>query len=94
MTRHKILAFAALLFLGPAAFANIYGAIRGVVRPWPSPFDEAVVVEQRGRAVCVLASGDPFFYGVGAVLARHVDPDETLVVPGVSAFSLAAARLG
>src|SRR4029078_4106831 len=65
-------------------------------RPWPSPFDRAVaeVVGQRGRRVCVLASGDPFFHGVGALLARHAGPEEMLVVPGPSAFSLAAARLG
>ena len=42
----------------------------------------------------MLASGDPFCHGVGAVLARHVDPAEMLVVPAPSAFSLAAARLG
>jgi precorrin-6Y C5,15-methyltransferase (decarboxylating) len=42
----------------------------------------------------VLASGDPFLHGVGAVLARHVDAQEMLVVPAASAFSLAAARLG
>ena len=41
----------------------------------------------------MLASGDPFFYGVGSVLANHVAPDETLVVPAPSSFSLAAARL-
>src|SRR5262249_31645047 len=39
--------------------------IRGAMRPWPSPFERATgeVVEQRGRSVCVLASGDPFLYG-------------------------------
>jgi precorrin-6Y C5,15-methyltransferase (decarboxylating) len=42
----------------------------------------------------VLASGDPFVYGVGAVLARRIDPAEMLAVPAPSAFSLAAARLG
>jgi precorrin-6Y C5,15-methyltransferase (decarboxylating) len=42
----------------------------------------------------VLASGDPFHYGVGAVLARHIDPREMIVLPAPSAFSLAAARLG
>jgi precorrin-6Y C5,15-methyltransferase (decarboxylating) len=70
--------------------------IRGAVRPWPSPFDSAVaeVLAQRGRQVCVLASGDPYLYGVGALLARHVAPSETVVVPAPSAFSLAAARLG
>jgi precorrin-6B C5,15-methyltransferase / cobalt-precorrin-6B C5,C15-methyltransferase len=42
----------------------------------------------------VLASGDPFQYGIGAVLARHIDPREMIVLPAPSAFSLAAARLG
>jgi precorrin-6Y C5,15-methyltransferase (decarboxylating) len=89
-----LIADAEIVFGGKRHIELARSAIRGAVRPWPSPFDAAAVVEQRGRAVCVLASGDPFFYGVGAVLARHVEPDETLVVPGVSAFSLAAARLG
>ena len=51
-------------------------------------------MRHRGRPVCVLASGDPFHYGVGAVLARRIDPREMVVVPAPSAFSLAAARLG
>jgi precorrin-6Y C5,15-methyltransferase (decarboxylating) len=70
--------------------------IRGEAKPWPSPFSRAVgeVLAERGRQVCVLASGDPFFYGVGSVLANHVKPEETVVVPAPSAFSLAAARLG
>ena len=42
----------------------------------------------------MLASGDPFHYGVGAVLARTIDAREMIVVPAPSAFSLAAARLG
>ncbi|MGH6833128.1 MAG: precorrin-6y C5,15-methyltransferase (decarboxylating) subunit CbiE, partial [Methyloceanibacter sp.] len=68
--------------------------IRGQARPWPSPFSVDQVLAERGRQVCVLASGDPFFYGVGSVLAGHVAPEETLVVPAPSSFSLAAARLG
>ena len=70
--------------------------IRGAARPWPSPFDGAAeeVLRHRGRQVCVLASGDPFHYGVGAVLARQIDAREMIVVPAPSAFSLAAARLG
>lgn len=85
------------LVYGGKRHLELAGAlIRGAVRPWPSPFEQAVsqVVEQRGRKVCVLASGDPFFYGVGALLARHVDPVEMLVMPAPSSFSLAAARLG
>jgi precorrin-6B C5,15-methyltransferase / cobalt-precorrin-6B C5,C15-methyltransferase len=70
--------------------------IRGAARPWPSPFDGAAdeVLHHRGRQICVLASGDPFHYGVGTVLARHIDAREMIVLPAPSAFSLAAARLG
>ena len=61
---------------------------------WPSPFSLAPVLERRGEAVCVLASGDPMFYGVGASLARQVASDEMSILPAPSSCSLAAARLG
>lgn len=70
--------------------------IRGEARPWPTPFDSAVteILALSEHAVCVLASGDPFHFGVGAVLARYIDAAEMSVFPGPSAFSLAASRLG
>jgi precorrin-6B C5,15-methyltransferase / cobalt-precorrin-6B C5,C15-methyltransferase len=70
--------------------------IRGATKAWPSPFETAAneVLQHRGHPVCVLATGDPFYYGVGAVLARYVDTREMVVVPAPSAFSLTAARLG
>jgi precorrin-6Y C5,15-methyltransferase (decarboxylating) len=87
---------AEIVFGGKRHLALAAPLIRGAARPWPSPFERATaeVLAQRGRAVCVLASGDPFLHGVGTVLARHVLPEETVVVPAPSAFSLAAARLG
>jgi precorrin-6B C5,15-methyltransferase / cobalt-precorrin-6B C5,C15-methyltransferase len=87
---------AEIVFGGKRHLALAAALIRGAARPWPSPFERAVdeVLAQRDRQVCVLASGDPFVYGVGTVLARQIDPAETLVVPALSAFSLAAARLG
>jgi precorrin-6B C5,15-methyltransferase / cobalt-precorrin-6B C5,C15-methyltransferase len=87
---------AEIVFGGKRHRALAAALIRGAARPWPSPFDRAAdeVLAHRGRPVCVLASGDPFVYGVGAVLARHIDPAEMLAVPAPSAFSLAAARLG
>lgn len=42
----------------------------------------------------MLASGDPFHYGVGDLLLRSIPANETLCLPNASAFSLAAARLG
>jgi precorrin-6Y C5,15-methyltransferase (decarboxylating) len=87
---------AEIVFGGKRHLALAAALIRGAVRPWPSPFEDGVaqVLAQRGRQVCVLASGDPYHYGIGAVLARQVAPAETMVVPAPSSFSLAAARLG
>ena len=63
---------------------------------WPSPLTAAydAILARRGRPVCVLATGDPFHYGVGAELARLVRAEEIAAYPAPSAFSLAAARMG
>ena len=68
--------------------------IRGERQAWPSPFSLEPVLSRRGEPVCVLASGDPMFYGVGASLARQVPAEELLIFPAPSSVSLAAARLG
>ena len=86
---------ATLVFGGARHLALATPLIRGTSRPWTSPFDRSVaeVLANRGRDVCVLASGNPFLYGVGSLLAPHVSRAEILTVPAPSAFSLAAARL-
>jgi precorrin-6Y C5,15-methyltransferase (decarboxylating) len=91
-----LVARAEIVFGGARHLALAAALIRGEARPWPSPFAKAIdeVLAARGRQVCVLASGDPFFYGVGSTLAGYVPPEETWVVPAPSAFSLAAARMG
>jgi precorrin-6Y C5,15-methyltransferase (decarboxylating) len=62
---------------------------------WPSPLLNAVpqILGQRGKPVCILATGDPFSYGIGATLSAHVAADEIICLPAPSAFSLAASRL-
>ena len=92
----RVVEGAEIVFGGRRHLALAAPLIRGAPRPWPSPFDGAAeeVLGHRGRPVCVLASGDPFQYGIGAVLTRHVDAREMNVLPAPSAFSLAAARLG
>jgi len=87
---------AEFVFGGKRHLALAAGAIKGEARPWPVPFDVdlADVMVLRGRKVCVLASGDPFFYGVGVTLLRQVALGETISYPAPSAFSLAASRLG
>ncbi|AZC99876.1 bifunctional cobalt-precorrin-7 (C(5))-methyltransferase/cobalt-precorrin-6B (C(15))-methyltransferase [Pseudomonas chlororaphis] len=68
--------------------------IRGERQLWPSPFSLEPVLAKRGEPVCVLASGDPMLFGVGASLARQVAHEEMHVLPSPSSYSLAAARLG
>jgi precorrin-6Y C5,15-methyltransferase (decarboxylating) len=70
--------------------------IRGERQAWQSPFEKSVeaILTRRGSPVVVLASGDPFLFGVGATLARRVDAREIRSIPAPSAFSLAASRLG
>ena len=64
--------------------------------PWGSPLEDSVraLAEHRGRKVVVLASGDPSWFGVAKVVLRHFPREEVAVLPHVSAFQLAAARLG
>ena len=70
--------------------------IKGGQLRWPSPLTDAfpMILERRGRTVVVLASGDPYCFGVGTALRAVVPLEETLCVPAPSAFSLACARLG
>ncbi len=47
-----------------------------------------------GSDVCVLASGDPMFHGIGTTLVRLLGSDRVRVLPHPSSVSLACARLG
>jgi precorrin-6Y C5,15-methyltransferase (decarboxylating) len=51
------------------------------------------IATRRGQRIVVLASGDPLFYGAGAVISRHFAAEDFAVIPAPGAFSLAAARL-
>ena len=63
---------------------------------WPSPFDALIdrLTALKGRRVAVLATGDPLWYSVGARIGRAIDPAEITYHPQLSAFQLAAARMG
>jgi precorrin-6B C5,15-methyltransferase / cobalt-precorrin-6B C5,C15-methyltransferase len=92
---HRIEA-ASFLFGGRRHLALAEPLIRGECFAWPSPLADAFpkILAHRGEPVVVLASGDPYYYGIGNTLARIVPSAETLCIPAPSAFSLACARLG
>ncbi len=89
------IAAAELVVGGSRHLALAERLIAGERMVWPSPLEQALpsILERRGRAVAVLASGDPFHYGIGARLAAAIPAAEILCLPAPSAFSLAAARL-
>ena len=64
--------------------------------PWPVPFADGLTLleAERGHPTVALASGDPFWFGAGRLIAARLDPGEWRALPGPSVFSLAAARLG
>lgn len=63
---------------------------------WPSPFDAVIELlrAHRGRRLVVLATGDPLWFSVGARIARALEPGAVTFHPQISAFQLAACRLG
>jgi precorrin-6Y C5,15-methyltransferase (decarboxylating) len=63
--------------------------------PLPSPLLPNLDDLVRGHpGLCVLASGDPMFHGIGATLARRLGPRRLRVLPAPSSVSLGCARLG
>lgn len=93
----SLIADAEVVFGGARHLALVRGMNLAEQRRWQSPIETSVeeVARLRGRKrVCVLASGDPFHFGIGATLARKIPAREMRVVTSPSSFSLAAARMG
>ncbi|MGY5123248.1 precorrin-6y C5,15-methyltransferase (decarboxylating) subunit CbiE [Streptomyces nigrescens] len=64
--------------------------------PWPSPLRPAVpglLAAYAGRRVCVLASGDPMFYGIGRTLTEVIR-EQTAVGAGETAGGSPAPGIG
>lgn len=64
---------------------------------WPTPLLPALpelFAATGDERVCVIASGDPLLYGIGARLVRLLGPDRVRVLPHASSVSLACAKLG
>jgi precorrin-6B C5,15-methyltransferase / cobalt-precorrin-6B C5,C15-methyltransferase len=91
-----LLGGARVVYGGERHLALAASLIAGEARAWPRPLSDAFPALRalRPARVVVLASGDPYCFGVGATLAPVVPVEETICIPAPSAFSLACARLG
>jgi precorrin-6B C5,15-methyltransferase / cobalt-precorrin-6B C5,C15-methyltransferase len=85
---------ALVVYGGERHLAMLPARVQARRERWPSPFDIAPLLAARGAPVCVLASGDPMWFGIGATLARYVSAEQMRMLPAPSSVSLAAARLG
>lgn len=85
---------AEIVFGGERHIALV-GTVPGELRPWPQPFRNALpqILKERGRKVCVLATSDPFHYGIGNSLSRAIPAEEMRIIPQLSSFSMACSRM-
>jgi precorrin-6Y C5,15-methyltransferase (decarboxylating) len=91
-----LIAQAVLVVGGRRHLDLVADSVKGETMAWPSPPQAGfpAILERRGQPIAVIATGDPFFYGIGSLLAREVPVEEMTCLPGTSAYSLAAGRLG
>ncbi|MER6839964.1 precorrin-6y C5,15-methyltransferase (decarboxylating) subunit CbiE [Streptomyces platensis] len=108
----QALSAAEVLIGGARQLALLPAECAGERVPWPSPLRPAVpglLAAYAGRRVCVLASGDPMFHGIGRTLTEVIQEQtatgagaaaggppapELRVLPHPSSVSHACARLG
>lgn len=94
--QHRRIAEAELLVGGARHLAMAAGLSQTEQLTWEVPLERTVsrIRAARGRRVVVLATGDPMWFGIGVTLAREFEPGDYVISPGLSAFTLAASRLG
>jgi len=90
---HLIIDRADVLVGGERHLAMVNTANK-VALPWAKPMEKTIEVIKTytDRSVCVLASGDPLWYGIGKLLLKNIP--NAIVIPHLSSFTLACSRLG
>ena len=84
------------VIVGASRLLALLPKTKAEIHQWPQPF--SAIVEQikplQGRNTVILATGDPMNFGVVRKLLEFIPLDEMTIIPQVSAFSLAASRMG
>jgi precorrin-6Y C5,15-methyltransferase (decarboxylating) len=87
---------AAEVILGGDRHHDLSGDTSAERLSWPSPFNAMIETIQglKGRRAVILVTGDPLWFSVGARIGRAIPASEIVYHPQLSAFQLAAARMG
>jgi precorrin-6B C5,15-methyltransferase / cobalt-precorrin-6B C5,C15-methyltransferase len=84
------------VIVGSERLLKLLPKSKAEILEWPQPF--SAVVERlkplAGRNTVILATGDPMNYGVARKLMEFIPFAEMTIIPHISAFSLAASRMG
>jgi precorrin-6Y C5,15-methyltransferase (decarboxylating) len=91
-----LIANAKLVIGGKRHLALADGLSRAERKSWASPITDSIpeILKYRGEPVAVLASGDPYCYGIGSLLSAYIPSSEIIAIPAPSSLSLACAKLG
>ena len=94
--RARLAVETAEVIVGSARLLAFLPTTRAEIHEWPQPFSAVVdrIRPLTGRKTVVLATGDPLNYGVARKLMEFIPFAEMEIVPHLSAFSLAASRVG
>ncbi len=70
-----------------------YAATKKVITKNLTEIVEYIKDQMERRSLVVLASGDPLFYGIGAVLVKFLGPDNVVFYPNITSVSGAFSRI-
>lgn len=84
------------VIVGSSRLLKLLPNIKAERHEWPQPFSAVIerIKPLTGRNTVILATGDPLNYGVFRKLLEFIPFEEMTVIPHISAFSLAASRMG
>ena len=87
---------ASSLIIGAPRHLSLVAGLSTPTACWPDSYGDWMrfLETKRPGPVSVLASGDPFFHGIGTRIAAHFKPEEWQAFSALSCVALAGAHLG
>lgn len=95
-SRHLALIRSADILVGGKRHLGFFQDVEGIKKEITKDLKEIVTYIKRrmaDKAIVVLASGDPLFYGIGSLMIKRLGEDNVIIYPNVSTVSTAFARI-
>lgn len=84
------------IIVGSQRMLSLLPKTKAELREWPQPFSKLAteIRGYEGRRTVLLATGDPMNFGVARKIFEFTPQADVRIIPHLSAFTLAAARMG